>query len=389
MWKININIYQAKKDCKDLTGLGKILNNIKLYKLRNIDNNVDIDNIHTPKTEENESNNKINNNNKNKIKKSISYIVDNNNKLKTENEKFCNTQFNNNKYNTSKNTNNINISFKNKSIINEIKPNYFKNKTNKLNLNINSNNIKFINKYLKQIKNNKNNLNKRAYLLTSLEEKEKIELEECCFKPKINKAKKKYNRNNSLLCESGKYAYLNKKQREKEIQARFEKLYKDNEKYKIMKELKIKENEKIEGEKNIFNPNINIKIIKNFKSKGNFEKRQEKFLINKNKHSIEIKNQIDTLYETICTFNPKITNEKGEYYKIKNTEKIKKPAFLRLYKDGKIRQKNLILKEIETMNKILNLSNIINPEKTFDFSTINRLYENKEKMDIMNRTKKR
>ena len=128
VWKININIYQAKKDCKDLTGLGKILNNIKLYKLRNIDNNVDIDNIHTPKTEENESNNKINNNNENKIKKSISYIGDNNNKLKTENEKFCNTQFNNNKYNTSKNTNNINISFKNKSIINEIKPNYFKKK---------------------------------------------------------------------------------------------------------------------------------------------------------------------------------------------------------------------------------------------------------------------
>ena len=132
---------------------------------------------------------------------------------------------------------------------------------------------------------------------------------------------------------------------------------------------------------------MNIKKIKKFKSEGNFEKRQEKYLLNKKKHSTEIRNQIDTLYDTICSFNPKITNDKGEYYKIKNTEKIRGPAFLRLYNDGKNRQKNQILKEIEKTNNILNLSNIINPGKTFDFSTINRLYENKEKMDIMSRTK--
>ena len=391
IWKININIFQTKKDLD----LGTIINSVQLYNLRNIDNNVDIDNIHITKTEENEQNNKINNINiKNKIKKSLSFIEDNNNKLKSEKEKYCNTQFNS-KYNTSKNTNNFNISFKNRSIINDIKPYYFKNrkfKTNKINLNITSNNIKFINEYLKQIKNNKNknnknDLNKRAPLLTSLEEKEKIELEECFFKPKINKVKK-FNRNNSL-CESGKHSFLNKKQRQKEIQARFEKLYRDNEKYKITKELKIKENEKIVGAKNTFNPNINmnIKKIKKFKSEGNFEKRQEKYLLNKKKHSTEIRNQIDTLYDTICSFNPKITNDKGEYYKIKNTEKIRGPAFLRLYNDGKNRQKNQILKEIEKTNNILNLSNIINPGKTFDFSTINRLYENKEKMDIMSRTK--
>ena len=388
IWKININIFESKKDLD----LGKIVNNVKLYNLRNIDNNIDIDNIHITKTEEIEQNNKINNNtkNKNKIKKSLSFIEDNNNKLKNDNEKFLKTQFNNNKYNTSKNKNKTNISLNNKNILNEIKPYYFKNKkfkTNKIKFNINSNNIKFINNYIKKIKINKN---KRTPLLTSLEEKEKIELEECFFRPKINRTKIKLNRNKSS-CESGKNSFLNKKQRQKEIQARFEKLYMDNERYKITKELKIKENEKIAGEKNTFNPNINmnIKKIKKYKSEGNFEKRQEKFLLNKNKHSKEIKNQIDTLYETICSFNPKITNEKGEYYKIKNTEKIKKPAFLRLYNDGKNRRKNQILQEIENINKILNLSNTINPEKTFDFTTINRLYENKEKMDIMSRTKKK
>ena len=36
-------------------------------------------------------------------------------------------------------------------------------------------------------------------------------------------------------------------------------------------------------------------------------------------------------------------------------------------------------KEIESMNKIMDLSNIIKKKKNFNFQTINRLYENKEK----------
>ena len=159
------------------------------------------------------------------------------------------------------------------------------------------------------------------------------------------------------------------------------------ERYRIEKELKVKENEKTISKKVTFVPEI--KKIRKFKSEGNFEKRQEKFLLNKSKHSAEIKNEIDLLYESICSFNPKITNEKGKYYKIRNKEKIKKPVYLRLYKDVEKRQNNQIQQEIESMNKIIHLSNIMNPERTFDFSTITRLYENKEKINVMNKNKKK
>ena len=67
---------------------------------------------------------------------------------------------------------------------------------------------------------------------------------------------------------------------------------------------------------------------------------------------------------------------------------MKKPVFLRLFDDGKERQNSHKQQEIEKINKILNLSNILNPEQTFKFSTINRLYENREKQNIMNQSKK-
>ena len=349
-----------------------ILIYVTKYKLINIDNNVDVDNKHITRTEENEQKKELNEN-----EKSISFICNNQNNTKL-NDKISN--------NTSKNK--INISFNKKFNINEIKSYKEKNnniKKNKIKLQINSNNLKFIDKYIKQIKINKDKVNKKAHLLTSLEEKEKIELEECIFQPKINKPKKLFRNNN--LSQNRKNSSFNNNNRTKEIQSRFEKLYKDKERYRISKDLKVKENEKLFSKKVTFVPEI--KKIRKFKSEGNFEKRQEKFLLNKSKHSAEIKNEIDLLYESICSFNPKITNEKGKYYKIRNKEKIKKPVYLRLYKDVEKRQNNQIQQEIESMNKIIHLSNIMNPERTFDFSTITRLYENKEKINVMNKTKKK
>ena len=213
-------------------------------------------------------------------------------------------------------------------------------------------------------------------------------MEECFFRPKINKPKKNYNINISL--NNKKNLSLNDIQKNKEIKtiSRFEKLFRDNEKIKLSKELKSLELEKILSKKNTFAPETYKKIQK-YKSEGNFQKRQEKFLNKKNKHTLEIKNEINSLYESLCSFNPKITNDKGEYYNITNKEKIMKPVFLRLYKDGRKRQNTQIQKENEKLNNIINLSNIINPEKTFNFSTINRLYENKEKQDIMNKTIKK
>lgn len=79
--------------------------------------------------------------------------------------------------------------------------------------------------------------------MTSLEEKEMLELEECCFRPRINKPKKRKNSNNS---------HKNKRQ---EI---FEKLYRYNEKYKLAKELRAIELEKIAGQKITFIPSTNF-----------------------------------------------------------------------------------------------------------------------------------
>ena len=66
---------------------------------------------------------------------------------------------------------------------NKIKPNNkYKQKSNSA-----------ISRTLNQIINKENNSNFRSHLMTSLEEKEMLELEECCFRPRINKPKKRKN----------------------------------------------------------------------------------------------------------------------------------------------------------------------------------------------------
>lgn len=37
----------------------------------------------------------------------------------------------------------------------------------------------------------------------------------------------------------------------------------------------------------------------------------------------DLRGKIDSEFDLICSFNPKITNEKGEYYIIKNKKKKK------------------------------------------------------------------
>ena len=402
IWKLNINIFYNNNNYNNNnynTSLyGKYIDNVKVYNLKNIDRNVDVDNRHYTKTEEeDELKKKLNFGGVHitKNKKSLSY-VDYRNKTSKNKSQKAKYKFNyisknkENKDNKEDKENKENISDNKKIYKNDIQSYNFNNsKIKKIKLNLNPKNIEYINNYLKQKKIKNNNKNKNKHLLTSLEQKEKMELEECFFRPKINKPKKSMN-----ISLNDKNLSLNDIKKNKAINAnttntnsRFEKLYRDNEKYKISKELKAIEYEKIASKNLTFIPETYKKIQK-YKSEGNFEKRQEKFLNNKKKHTIEIKNEINSLYETICSFNPKITNDKGEYYNITNKEKITTmPVFVRLYKDGRKRQNSQMNKEIEKINNIINLSNILNPERTFNFSTINRLYENKEKQNIMNKTK--
>ena len=348
--------------------------------LVNIDNNTDPDilskNGEVQKSKENQSN--INSNEINFKQFSNSKNIRNtynSNNSENSNYKYINVYRNKNEpdlksYNLSENKIRPNNKYKSKSLSSQKK--------------------KKINKSIYR----ENNSTIRTHLMTSLEEKEMLELEECYFKPKINKIRK-----NKELNE------INTDKKNK--QEVFEKLYKYNEKYKLAKELKAFELEKIAGQKNTFIPNTNPMYRKNkklkkkslsqldinskkiwtkrnvVKSEGNlnFEERQKNYLIKKRKHSNEIKNQLDSIFNEICSFNPKINsdNNLGNYNTNSNIKRTKKnTVFSRLYQEGQKRINTKAMKEQKIISKILEMSNVINPEKNFDINTINRLYENKE-----------
>ena len=374
-WKF---ITYIKKDNFD-----GIKNEISALHLRNIDNNVDPDIKDISKIEEEHKEIQSNRN---------SSCNENNYKHYSNNKNIRNT-FNSNNSDYS-NYKYINV-YRNKND-SDLKSNH-----------LSEDKIRPNNKYKKkksfssQKKNRvyksiyrENNSTIKSHLLTSLEEKEMLELEECYFKPKINKIRK-----NKELNE------INTDKKNK--QEVFEKLYKYNEKYKLAKELKALELEKIAGQKNTFIPNTNPMYRKNkklkkkslsqldinskkiwtkknvVKSEGNlnFEERQKNYLIKKRKHSNEIKNQLDSIFNEICSFNPKINsdNNLGNYNTNSNIKRTKKnTVFSRLYQEGQKRINTKAMKEQKIISKILEMSNVINPEKNFDINTINRLYENKE-----------
>ena len=411
-WKLNISLFNAfLKTENDIDyNLSNYRDNVALYNLINIDNNTDFDNKNKTQTEEaEEQKNKINQEqNQNQLsKKSLSFAdYKFKNSSNQSKENFTKINYNkkierkvSNSRNKKKSNNNNKL---NKSKM-EINPYNFRNNKIKQNmtqqLSVNSyKNIR--NKNKKNYSTNKNsndntknnNTSIKSHLLTSLEEKELLELEECIFKPKINNMRKylkNYSSKNIIN------SSMNTQKRKEEIQSRFEKLYRDNEKYKLSRQLKAIEQENAQNRKMTFIPQLKTQFREylnkyKLKSEGNFEERQQKYLIRKNKHSNEIKNEIDSLYDSICSFNPKITNSKGEYYQFKNTQKINnKPVFLRLYEDGKDRRKYQAMAETEKINKIMDMSNILNPNKNFDYDLIDRLYENREQKTKMILTKKK
>ena len=381
-WKYNINIISEKNESNDVD------NNIKLN-LINIDNNEDPDNQEQIKNEEEQ---KSNDNLSNKNISNNDYFLKHISNIR----------------NTFNSTNSENSNYKYINVYQN------KNDSDKKSYNLSENIIKSNNKYKmhNSASNRKNskrnpkesNINVKTHLMTSLEEKEMLELEECYFRPKINKSKKQKGLNLSQ----------NTQTKNKKRQEIFEKLYKYNEKYKLAKELRAIELEKIAGQKITFipttiqpkkpkkntikkslsqldinNPKNNSQNLQKNRVKSeenlNFEERQRNYLIKKRKHSAEIKNQLDSIFNEICSFNPKINSEKNMsniYSTNKKPSKKKKnknTVFSRLYNDGKERINTRTKKEQKIINQILEMSNIINPEKNFDFNTINRLYENKEK----------
>ena len=366
-------------------------NNIKINTYRNIINKYNIEENHKLSYDDNEKLSKNNtitlddylakeniniyNNNINPNDKGISNIKSILNSInikpyKSKNERAFNKQKNKLITKLYYNTNNNLRTY-----------NYENNNNNKMR----KPDLKYIykNLYQRNISKKDNGKNK---LLTSLESKELEDLKECTFKPRIN----------NILISSMKQSRSQTKNKSRDnIESIFERLYKDEEKNKLSKELRTIDREYTIGKKFSFTPNINgkLKNIYRYQQHKNFAQRQREYMEKIDKKREDLRGKIDSEFDLICSFNPKITNEKGEYYIIKNKKKEKNMAkssvFRRLYKDVEKRQELREQKEKENIDKFNEMANYLTLDKKVnDTSLIERLFDNR-KEDIINKTREK
>ena len=238
-------------------------------------------------------------------------------------------------------------------------------------------------------KNNLNNSRSTININSTWEYREKEELKECPFKPKINNLK------NSI--KSITPSTIPTKQREEEIQSRFDKLYYDGKKYKISKQIKAIEYDHFVNKELTFNPNINYtpNLIRDNKNKK-FEHRIKAFLENKNKHSDYLKNKMNEEFNKSYSFSPKINKSYSNnalFSKTYNEKNISDsmntiPAYIRLYEESKVRNKKYLERKKEIEDCINNLSsNVLKKIPKVNYNKINELYENKNKAKIDEKTK--
>ena len=291
-------------------------------------------------------------------------------------------------FNTTKNSSNSGIKIQYNNVNNN--NNYKKiDKSESLNVekkSKNTKNEKKLNHFRTTNTNNNNNITKSEFL-------EKKELKECTFKPKINNLKK--GMTPSIKSE---------KERKAKIQKTFDKLYYDNVKYKLAKEMKAIEVDHFINKEMTFNPNINFtSSLLREEKKGNFESRVKTFLEIKNKHSEKIQNKINKELNELYSFTPKINyNNLNINKSFSGVSKLTKtmndkteseiantiPAYLRLYEESKMRNKRQIKRKKEIDDYILNLSNSLTKRiSVVDYNKIKELYENNQKYIIREKTK--
>ena len=233
----------------------------------------------------------------------------------------------------------------------------------------------------------KGNRNKNK-LLTSLEEKELENLKECTFKPRINKSCYKTLSKSDIKDKD--------KENKENILSIFERLYKDEQKNKLSKELRTIDREYNLGKTFSFAPRLNNKFKKMYKYKDhkNFVQRQREYMEKSDKKKEELRDEVDSKYELLCSFNPKITNEKGEYYKSKRKPESEKnqptyPVFKRLYLDMKSRKEMKEQKELENINKFNEMANYLTADKKVSESEIIERLLDYNKDEIINKAKEK
>ena len=202
-----------------------------------------------------------------------------------------------------------------------------------------------------------------------LKEQEEIK-NNCTFKPKINNYKtpkstiKKIKYNNMLTSE---------------------KLYLDNQKIMAKRAVATQIRDNKISKENTFQPKFMSTSVK--KLKKNFNLRLNNFSKLKEVKINKLINSIESNYNSICTFSPKLNlsyNSKIDKNN-NNLKKIKIPAYQRLYNDNKeklIRQeerKNQAMEEILIKANNINIGNLL---KNVDYEKLNDLYKDYKKNQI-------
>ena len=252
--------------------------------------------------------------------------------------------------------------------------------------------------------NNKaNDIINSKELLTTEDKKELLQLSECTFKPSINTT------NNSFRNTNTNNGY----------HSTFEKLYKDSEKYRIKKNLRAMELDRVINKDLTFKPKLCItpKSISTIKL-DNFQMRQQNFIYNKNYNTNKLKKNIENNTEKKCSFSPRInevlnftnystynnhnvTSEENNKYFNTNNNNIHDsyyslstvktmPAHVRLFDDSKRRNDSYIQKEKEYKKSLKEMANRTSKKiSKVNYNKIRDLSENKEKKAILEKTKKK
>ena len=254
------------------------------------------------------------------------------------------------------------------------KSNINKKSKNKINLKLNAH-FEYLGNLSKKIKDHKLiKENTTEYI------KEQEELKNnCTFKPKINNYKtpktalKKINFNNML---------------------RAEQLYLDNQKRMAKRTVDMQLRDNKLSKENTFQPKFVSTSVK--KLKKNFSLRLYTFNKMKEEKMNKIINSIETDYNSICTFSPKLNLEyinKMDCSNNSNSKNVKIPAYQRLYNENReklLRQeekKNQIMEDIllQANNPLIynnKYNDTNNVSKSVDYQKIEELYNDYKKKRI-------
>ena len=260
---------------------------------------------------------------------------------------------------------------------------------------------------------NKNNNNE---LQTSLALKEKKELMECTFSPKINKYRRRVRSTGKA---NKKYSTINNEQNNYysnrgDLLEIFNKLHND----KIFYRDRIKKQEEILEKKfkeeNTFKPKLYNSCNKKY-SKNNltFNERQKNFLEKKEVNSGKIQKIIDDNFSRVCSFAPEVNIFIKNYKEFNENVMLRNPnsysinefhsnpspnirtnqyssPFNRLYKDSKNRAIRQDQRRKDYNNYLDEMANLTcKKDNSVDYNKINELYLYEQKRDIINKTKKK